>query len=111
MPTLSSAKIRTSSVSVVICWNSSTPTTSESAWAAETVAESTKLAVSESAVEVDANALSVTDRGSEEHTSGLQSRGKLVCRLVVGKKDDECFEEDDDNLVEDENHDEHQDEE
>src|SRR5690625_7964171 len=33
-----------------------------------------------------ANALSASKRRSEEHTSELQSRGHLVCRLLLEKK-------------------------
>src|SRR5690625_7017953 len=40
----------------------------------------------QSALELPFIAVSISDHRSEEHTSELQSRGHLVCRLLLEKK-------------------------
>src|SRR6266508_5416467 len=43
-------------------------------------------AVAHEPVQLDTDGLSLSHRRSEEHTSELQSRGHLVCRLLLEKK-------------------------
>src|SRR5690625_7082723 len=46
----------------------------------------TKVEASEEGEETSYKVLSVDSNRSEEHTSELQSRGQLVCRLLLEKK-------------------------